>query len=207
MKSYRRTLSSQSVMLYSGLAAGSIALICLMIFLFLPEVFLDGFLKSRITRAFEQAYPAYSIRVAGLHYGIWENRLECDSLTIMRNDFAVAFSVSMASVSGIDRMQLLKGNGGDPTVLERTHAEAKNIVLAFKQQQYELRCASARLSVPDSTIEVRRLEFLPDKDDELLFAESKFMKTRYRLAIEQCRIEGLACLELLQQKSYRARTA
>jgi hypothetical protein len=203
--SYRNIvrLTPRKVGVYSGI----IILAFVTIGLLYRGVFVDRFLKGRITKAFAEAYPAYSIHVAGLHYRIWENRLECDSLQIMRNDFAVAFSVSMVSVSGIDRMRLLTGKNGDPGVLERAHADARGVVLSFLQEQYQLRCRHIRISVPESTIAVEQLEFLPDRDDDVLFAGSKFVKTRYQIAVKQCRVEGLACLDLLQRKSYHARAA
>jgi hypothetical protein len=47
----------------------------------------------------------------------------------------------------------------------------------------------------------------PSGDDENFFAGSRFRKTRFRLTIPHTRVMGLACLELLQGKMYRTRSA
>ncbi len=184
-----------------------ILLACALVFFFLTDTYLDGFLKDRITSALEETYPAYSIRIAGLHYRMWENRLECDSVALMKIDSTFSCSVARLSVSGIGRVQLLWGGGVAPDNLVSSDMDAEDIVLTFPRSQYELRCERLRVSVPDSEIVVDALEFHPLADDEQFFAGSKFRRTRYRLVIPQCSVMGSACLGMLEGKIHCGRTA
>src|SRR5271166_6390272 len=119
--------------------AGMIVLACLLAFFFLPDAYLDRFLNGRITRALENAYPAYSIQITGLHYNIIENRLECDSVGLMRVDSTFSCSLAKFSVRGIGRIQLLWVGGVAPDNLVSSYASAENIVLTFPVSGYELR--------------------------------------------------------------------
>jgi hypothetical protein len=195
------------IVVYAGLALGALVLGCVSIFLFLPYVWLNGFLEGRITRAFEEAYPAYSIHIAGLHYRIWENRLECDSIRIMKIDSTVSCSVTMFSMSGIDRMRLLKEKGVASEVLASSHGDAQGFMLTFVKSQYELHCSRLQISVPDSSIVMEQFKLHPSVDDDQFFAGSKFMGTRYLVDIPQARVTGVDCLGLLQGKKYLARAA
>ena len=187
--------------------ASVIVLACALVFFFLPNVYLDRFLKGRITRALDEAYPAYSIHISGLHYRILENHLECDSVALMKIDSTVSCSVARFSVSGIGRIQLLWGGGVSPDNLVSSDASAENVVLTFPRSQYELRCARVRVSVPDSEIVVDTMELHPLADDEQFFAGSTFRKTRFRLVIPHCSVMGMACLGILEGKIQCARTA
>jgi hypothetical protein len=185
--------------------ASILLLACALVFL--PAVYLDGFLKGRITRALVEAYPAYTIQIARMHYNILENRLDCDSVVLMKIDSTFSCSVHRFSVSGIGRIQLLWGGGVAPDNLVSSRVSAEDIVLTFPESQYELRCRRLRVSVRDSEFVADALELHPSEDDEQFFAESKFTRTRFRLVIPQCRVTGLACLGLLDGKNYRARAA
>jgi len=205
--SYRKSKGGKISYLKIAGHASIAILVCVLVILLFPDIFTNKFLKFRITQAFEEAYPTYSIRIAGVHYKIWENRLECDSVKIMKTDSTLSCSVTKLSVSGIGRMQVLWGGSVASDKLASSHAEAQDIVLTFIQSQYELRCARLQVSVPDSVLAIEILEFHPPVDDEQYFAGSKFRRTRYNLVIPQCRVAGLDCLGLLQRKNYRARAA
>jgi hypothetical protein len=207
LKSYLGTLSWQRVAKPAALWAGVIALACLAIFLFLPDAYLDGFLKGRITRALEEAYPAYSIEIAGLHYTILENKLECDSLALMKIDSTFLCRLSKFSVSGIGRMQLLWGGGVKPDNLVSSDAEAEDIVLAFPGPGYELRCARLGVSVPDSEVVVDDLELRPVGGDEQFFNMSRFSRTRFHLTVPHFLLKGSACISMLNGEIQYARIA
>src|ERR1041385_995881 len=91
--------------------AGMILFAGVLVFFFMPDTYLDGFLKDRIARALQDAYPAYSVEIAELHYRILVNRLECDSVTLIKVDSTFSCNVARLSVSGIGRIQLLWGGG------------------------------------------------------------------------------------------------
>jgi hypothetical protein len=202
---YRKTKGGKISYLKIARHASIAVFVCVLVVLLFPDAFINKFIKGRITQAFEEAYPRYSMRIAGVHYRIWENRLECDSVKIMKTDSTLSCSVTKLSVSGIGRMAILSGGGVASDKLASSHAEAKDIVLTFMQSQYELRCAHLQVSVPDSVLAIEILEIHPPVDDEQFFAGSKFRRTRYNLAIPECRMAGLDCLGLLQGKNYRAR--
>jgi hypothetical protein len=207
LKSYWTTLSRRRVAKYGALTLAAIVLVCVSVFLFLPDAYLDGFLKRRITRALEEAYPAYSIQIAGLHYRIFENKLECDSLELIRIDSTFLCSVGRFSVSGIGRIQLLWGGGVAPDNLVSSDASAADIVLTFPLTQYELRCGRLRVSVPDSEVLVEALELLPPGGDDQFFAASKFSKTRFHLVVPHFSVKGSACLSMLNGEIQYARIA
>src|SRR4030042_2558574 len=74
----RSKLSPRKVAAYAGLAVGAVILICALVFLFFPDTYINGYLKNKIVKAFIRAYPAYSIRISGVHYNKWGNRIGCD---------------------------------------------------------------------------------------------------------------------------------
>jgi hypothetical protein len=187
--------------------ASLIVLVCALGLTLLLHEYLDQYLKSRITNVLERSYPGFSIQIVRMHYRILANRLECDSVVLRKNGSTISCSIDRLSLSGIDRMRFVRGEGDIPGELARSHADAQNVVLTFLQAQYELRCARLRISVPDSTLTMDASEVHPPVDDEQFFVGSKFRRTRYRLLIPQCSVTGLDCLGLLEGKCYRARTA
>ena len=60
----RSKLSPRKVAAYTGLAVGAVVLICALVLLFFPDIYINGYLKNQIIKAFTRAYPAYSIRIA-----------------------------------------------------------------------------------------------------------------------------------------------
>ncbi len=200
----RSKLSPRKVASYAGLVVGAVVLICALVLLFFPGIYINGYLKNQIIKAFTRAYPAYSIRIAGVHYSIWRNRIGCDSMALTSIDSTFSCKVAKFSVSGISWVQILWRRDIFSKGLNGSVADAREIVLNFRQSQYELRCARLRISVPDSEILAESLELHPLVEDDKFFAGSKFRKTRFRIVVPQCRVVGADCLGLLQGKTYRA---
>jgi hypothetical protein len=119
----------------------------------------------------------------------------------------VSCTIAAYSVSGVGWLELLWARGLVPNGFTGTVLDAQGIVMNFSQEQYELHCGLLRVSVPDSEIIVEALTLQPSGDDEEFFAGSTFRKTRFRLAVPHARVQGLACLQLLQGKAYSARSA
>ncbi len=199
----RSKLSPRKVAAYAGLAVGAVVLICALVFLFFPDTYINGYLKNQIIKAFTRAYPAYSIRIAGVHYNIWKNRIGCDLIALTSIDSTFSCSIAKFSVSGIGWVQILWRGDIASKDLNGSVADAREIVLNFRQSQYELRCARLRVSVPDSEILAEALELHPLVEDDKFFAGSKFRRTRFRIVLPQCRVTGADCLGLLQGKTYR----
>ena len=200
-------LSLRKVAAYAGLAVGAIALVCVLVLLCFPDVFLNRFLKDRITRAQAEAYPAFSVHIANLDCNVWENRMTCDSVALTTSDSTLSCTVATFSVSGIRWIHLLFGGSLAPNDLSNFVVDAQGILLNAPQSQYELRCGMLRLSVPDSEMAVEALTLHPSGDDEQFFAVSKFRRTRFRLVVPRARLMGLECLALLQGQSYSAHSA
>jgi hypothetical protein len=207
LTSYQKKWPSRILAAYAGFVVTAIVLVYLVIFFFRPADFFDGFLKRRIIMALEEAYPSYAIQIAGLHYRILENRIECESIILKKIDSSILCNINRLSVSGIGRVQLLLGTGVFPDNIVSSYTEAEGLVLIFPQSQYELCCERLRVSVPDSEIVIETLELHPSAGDEQFFAESKFSKTRYRLVIPHCSVLGSACLRMFEGEIHCARTA
>ena len=90
----RRKWSPRKVAAYAGLAAGVVVLVCVLVFLFFPDTYINGYLKNQIIKAFTRAYPAYSIRIAGVHYNIWKNRIGCDLIALTSMDSTFSCSIA-----------------------------------------------------------------------------------------------------------------
>ena len=204
-QSERRKLSPMKIASYAGLAVGAIVFVCVLVLLLFPDPLVNRFIKPRITQAFAEAYPEYSIHIKGMHYNVWKNRIGCDSVALTRIDSTFSCSVAAFSVSGIARMDLLRGGSLAPHDFANAAVEAQDIVLDLPQQLYELRCGLLHLSVPDSEMVADSLDLHPLSGDAQFFKASKLRRTRFALVIPKCSVTGLAFPELLAGDTYRAR--
>jgi hypothetical protein len=203
----RRTPGPLNMVSYASVAVAAIVLVCVLALLLFPDPLVNRFIKPRIAEAFADAYPAYSIRIAGMHYSFFKNRFGFDSVALSAVDGTLSSNVGPFSVSGIVWMHLLWGGSLAPDDFANSVVDARDIVLNIPQEQYELRCGLLRVSVPDSEIVVEGLKLHPSCDDEWFFAGTNFRKTRFRLVVPHARAMGVGCLELLQKKNYRTRSA
>jgi hypothetical protein len=201
-----RKLLPLKIALYAGFVVGAIVLVCVLAFLLFPDSIVNRFVKPRIEKAFTEAYPAYSIRIADMNYSVLRNRFGFDSVALSAVDSTFSGNVGPFYVSGIGWMNLLWGGSLGLNDFANSIADAKDIMLKLPQLHYELRCERLCVSVPDSEIVVEAFELHPLGDDEQFFAGSKFRETRFHLVIPHARVMGLACLELLQGKMYRTRS-
>ena len=104
----RRKLSLPGALKYAGIVIGAVILVCILLFIIDPDPFLNAFLKDRITKTLNEAYPAYSIKLGKMHYNLWKNRLGLDSVTLKSSDSAVTYSAVSISIGGIDWMKILR---------------------------------------------------------------------------------------------------
>jgi hypothetical protein len=193
--------------LYALQFVGAAVLVSTLVFLSSPDFVVNTFLKGRITNAFEEAYPEYTIHIGGMRYSIGENRIGFDSVALTARDSTLSGTIVAYSVSGIGWLQLLWARGLVPVGFAGSVLDAHGIVVTFPREQYELHCELLRISVPDSEMVLKALTLQPLTDDEQFFAESTFRKTRFRLKASDATLTGLACLDLLQGKNYRTRSA
>jgi len=199
----RRKRSPLKIASYAGIVAGSIVLVCTLALLFFADPLVNRFIKPRIIAAVAQAYPADSIRIADMHYNVWKNRLECDSILLKTS--TMTCSVASFSVSGIDRMKILMQEDFTPGTFTSLIMDARNIVLRVHQSQDAVRCGTLHVSVPDSEMTADSIKYYPAIDDEQFFAKNRFRQTRYRFDIPQLNIMGLDYAALLHGNAYSAR--
>lgn len=200
-----KDLSFKKVAKYISIVIGAVILLCVLIFIFFPDPFINAFVKERITKAFTEAYPAYSLKLGDMHYSVWKNRLGTDSLSIKSNDSTFSGSASSFSVSGISWLKILFQSEFSNDIINSTVIDAEKIVLNFHCDQNEIRCAMLHISVPDSVMVSDSIKYFPLISDEKLFSKSQFKQTRFRFDIPQLTILGLDYLELLKGNKYSAR--
>ncbi|MGD0037766.1 MAG: hypothetical protein ABSC53_10795, partial [Bacteroidota bacterium] len=174
--------------------------------LLFSDPLVNRFVKPRIIKAFTEAYPAYSLYIADMNYSVLKNRFRFDSVALSAVDRTFSSTMGSFSVSGIKWLHLLWGGNLAPNDFANSVVESQDIVLNLRQLHYALHCKRLSVSVPDSDIAVEALKYHPLGDDEQFFAGSNFRQTRFRLVVPHARVMGFACLELLQGKSYRARS-
>jgi len=191
---------------YAGAAVGALVLVGLLALLLFPDPFVNRFIKPRISGAFAEAYPAYSIRIGEMKYSVVQNRFEFDSIALNTVDGAFSGTIGRYSVSAIGWMPLLWGGQLGPEDFSGVVLDADDIALNFLQSNYRVHCQHLHLSVPDSEIVADALELHLLTDDEEFFRGSRFRTTRFSFATPQCSAIGVACLVLLQGESYHARS-
>lgn len=199
----RTSLLPRSVPAYLSWAAGTIVLVSLLVLLFFPDVYLNGFLKTQIIKAFANAYPAYSLRIARVHCYIVKNRIECEGMALKSLDSTFSCSVGAFSVSGIAWLPFIRHKD---KAFDGLTADVRKIALTFRRSQYEFRCARLHASVPDSEVTIEAGELHAIVGDDTFFASRKFRRTRYGIVLPLCKATGLYCRELLQGKAYRVRS-
>jgi len=203
-KTDRRTLSLLKFASRAGTAIGIIVLVFVLAVVLFSDPLANWFIKPRVVEAFAHAYPAYSIRLSAMNYSVFRNRFGFDFVEFRAVDSTFSGNVGPISVSGISWLHLLWGGSLAATDFAKSVVLVHDIVLTFPPSHYELRCKRLSVSARDSEILVEALKVQPPGDDEQFFAGSKFRNNRYRLAVPQAKVMGLACLELLQGKNYRA---
>ena len=184
---------------------GAIFLLSVLSFVLFPDPFINTLVKSKITSSFTDAYPEYSLQLGEMHYSVWKNRLECDSITLQTKDSTFACSADSFSVSGISWIKILLQSDFNPNTISSSVIDAQNIVFNFHKSQEEIRLSKLHISVLDSVMMVDSIKYNPSINDEQFFAKSQFRQTRSRLNISQIKIIGFDFLSLLERNTYSAR--
>ncbi|MCK7517228.1 MAG: hypothetical protein MZV64_05650 [Ignavibacteriales bacterium] len=188
-----------------SLIVGAIFLLSVLSFVLFPDPFINTLVKSKITNAFTDAYPEYSLRLGEMHYSVWKNRLECDSITLQTKDSGFTCSADSFSVSGISWIKILLQSDFNPNAISSSVIDAQNIVFGFHKSQEEIRLSKLHISVLDSVMMVDSIKYNPSINDEQFFAKSQFRQTRSRLNISQIKLIGFDFLSLLERNTYSAR--
>lgn len=189
---------------YISVFIAAIILICIMIFIFFPDKIINTFLKDRITKSFNDAYPEYSIQLGEMHYNIWKNRVACDSITLKAIDSTFAGKVTSLSVCGINWMKLILQKDFSPNTITSLVLDAQNIEMSFLSSHDELRLKMLHISMSDSLMTVDSVKYYSPIDDEQFFANSPFRQTRFQLDIPGVEIMGLDYLSFFRGNLYKA---
>lgn len=201
-----RKLPLLKIAVYAGFAAGAIVLICMLGIQLFADPLLNRYVKPGITKAFAEAYPAYSIRIGSMKYNVLKNRFGFDSVALKAVDGTFSGKMNSFSIGGICWMHLLWGGNLAPKDFANAKVDVDNIVLNFPRSHYRLRCERLRVSVPASEMVTDSIRYYCVEDDEQFFAESQFRQTRFRFDIPQMKMAGLDCLALLQKNTYCAKS-
>jgi molybdenum-dependent DNA-binding transcriptional regulator ModE len=109
-------------------------------------------------------------------------------------------------LTGVCWAQLLWGTAALADGLAKASLDATNLDVEFSQAHYGIRCARLRASVPRSELIAEGTELRTLVGDEEFFAAHAYRTTRFHVGVPECRVLGLAYSELLQGKSYRAKS-
>lgn len=199
-----RKLSLRRLSAYVGLSLGAIVFaVAVLIFVFGGAI-LDSYGKKKAERAFAEAHPGSVLRIGELGYSVGTNRLVAQSVTLSATNSTL--KAGRISLTGVRWAQLLWGTTALADVLAHASLDVTNLDAEFRRAHYGIRCARLRASVPGSELIAEETELRTLVGDEELFAASDFRTTRFHVFVPECRVLGLAYGELLQGKSYRARS-
>jgi len=199
-----KKLSLRRLSAYVGLCLGAIVLaVVVLVFLFGGAI-LDSYGKRKAERAFAEAHPGYALRIGELDYAVGANCLVAQSVTLSATN--TTLKVGRISLTGVRWARLLWGTTALADILAKASLEATNLDVEFPQAHYRIRCARLRASVPGSELIAEGTELRTLAGDEEFFAAHDFRTPRFHVVAPECRVLGLAYGELLQGKSYRARS-
>jgi hypothetical protein len=199
-----RKLSLRRLSAYIGLSLGALILaVAVVIFLFGGAI-LDSYGKRKAERAFAEAHPGYALRFGKLDYAVGANRLVAQSVTLSATN--TTLKAGRISLTGVHWTRLLWGTAALADILADASLEATNLDVEFSQAHYGIRCARLRASVPGSELIAEGTELRTLAGDEEFFAAHEFRTPRFHVVVPECKVLGLAYGELLQGKSYRARS-
>jgi hypothetical protein len=199
-----RGLSLRRLSAYVGLCLGALVLAVAVLILVFGGAILNRYGKEKAERAFAEAHPGYALRIGDLDYAMVANRLVAQSVTLSATN--TTLKVGRTSLTGVRWARLLWGTAALADVLADASLEATNLDVEFSQTHYGIRCARLRASVPGSELIAEGTELRTLAGDEEFFAAHDFRTVRFHVVVPECRVLGLAYGELLQGKSYRARS-
>ncbi|MCX6567079.1 MAG: hypothetical protein NTW38_11790 [Candidatus Aminicenantes bacterium] len=199
-----RRLSLRKPAAYVGASLGALVLVVAVFILVFGDAILNRYGKEKAERAFAEAYPGSVLRIGELDYSVGANRLVAQSATLSATD--ATLKVGRISLTGVRWAQFLWGTAALADVLAKASLDATNLDIEFPLARYGIRCARLRASGPGSELTAEGTELRSLVGDEAFFAAHDFRTTRFHVVVPECRVSGLAYGELLQGKSYRAKS-
>jgi hypothetical protein len=191
---------------HAGWAAASLLLVGVLSLLIIPDPFVNAILVPRLIRTFEEAYPGYSLRLAGLHYSVLGNLAKCDSVVVAAVDDNGTVVVHEFSLRGFDRWALFRGGTRDDRTWRDVIVDAGAMDLVRPRADWAIHCGRVHLSIPDSILEADTLDYHPRTGDNEFFDASQFRRTRVMVAASHVELRGVSWLEFLRGTGVRARS-
>ena len=188
---------------YVGLGLGATVLAVAVFILLFGGTILNGYGKRKVERAFAEAHPGSVLRIGELDFAMGANRLVASSVTLRATN--TTLKAGEISLTGVRWARLLWGAAALADVLAQATLDVTNLDVELPLAHYRIRCARLRASVPDAELIAEGTELRPSVGDEEFFAAHDFRTPRFRIAVPECRVEGLAFGDALQGRSYQAR--
>ena len=189
---------------YTSIVFGSLIFIFVLIFIVFQDKLINTFLKEPITKTFNEANAAYSLKLGDLNYSLWQNTLSSDSIILQRSDSSITYTAGSFSVGGISWLNILWKRNISVNDLANSTINAQEIKIQFHRVQNELQIKSLHISAEDSLLSAETIDYISTINDEEQFAQSQFRQTRTKLNIPGIKVTGLDFLSLLKGKSYIA---
>ncbi len=201
-----RKISPRKFVKTVSIIVGAVFLVSILILVLFPDPFINTIVKSKITNAFKEAYPEYSMQLGDMHYNVWSNRLGCDSILLKSIDSTLTCSIGSFSVGGIGWIKILFQSDFNPNGFTSTEIDAQKIVLNFHPSQDEYRFGMLHISLPDSELTIDSIKYHSSVDDQQFFARNQFRQTRFRFDIPRIKVVGFDYPGLLRGNIYSARS-
>jgi hypothetical protein len=199
-----RPVSPLRRLAYLGIGLGVFILAVALFILVFGNMILNGYGKRRVQQAFVAGHPGSTLQIGKLSYAIGASRLDVQSIALSTT--SSSFKVDRISVAGIRVAPILRGKATLADILAKASLDAANLDVEFRGPHYGIRCKRLRASVPNSDLVAEGTDFSPMAGDEAIYIAHPTRTTRYRVFMPEFRVSGLAYGELLQGKSYRARS-
>ncbi len=199
-----RRLSLRRAAAYAGLCLGAVVIAVAVFILMFGDMILNGYGKGKVERAFAKAHPGCALHIGKLDYSVGADLLVAEVVTLSAP--TMTLKVDRISLTGARWARFLMGTAALADVLAKASLEATNLDVEFPQAHYGICCAGVRASVPDSELIADGTELRLLAGDEAFFATHDFRTTRFHAVVPECKVLGLAYGELLQGRSYRARS-
>jgi hypothetical protein len=188
--------------MYAGIVTVTILLLLGGIILLFPDPFLNAFARGPIEKAFAKAYPGYSIELGYVHYSVWQNLLECDSLVLYSKDTTTSGSMTALAIGGVAWFNVLRDREISLSALAEATLEAHGIAMHFLPSHNEIRFERLQVRIADSTVALESVNIFSSLEQEQFFAGSPIRQTWFRTDLPSVRLERCDFQALFQGNSY-----
>ncbi|HEY5915341.1 MAG TPA: hypothetical protein VJA21_32565 [Verrucomicrobiae bacterium] len=196
--------STRGISRHKGLCLGAVGFAIALLVVVFNGAVLNACGKAEARRIVARAHPGSVLRISRLDYSVWANRLVAHSVAL--SGTTTTIKADRIALTGVRWPRLLWRPSAPADAFAKASLEATNVDVEFPSAHYGLRCARLQASVPGSELVAEDSELRTLAGDEQFFAAHAFRTTRFHVVAPECRVSGLAFGELLQGKSYRARS-